>query len=291
MIESYKNLIVWQKAMDLVEEIYRATGQFPKEETYGLSIQMRRAGVSIPSNIAEGSRRKNLPEYLQFLRIAAASAAELETQLLISKRIYNHVECLKSEGLLNEIQKMLYVLLKKLSSKNLKPETLHLKPNAGFTLVELVVAIGVFSLLISIAIGGFIQALRSERQTVALLSANSNASLILEQMAREIRTARTFSTTPGELDFTNAKGEAVAYCLNSATASIERVVSNTCGSGQRLTSRTVAVRTLDFIASGIAPGDLYPPRITIRISLSSTGEAAVQNAVINLQTTVSARNL
>lgn len=291
MIASYKELIVWQKAMDLVERIYRVTSNLPKEEVYGLSIQMRRAVVSIPLNIAEGSRRKDLPEYLHFLRIAATSAAELETQLLIAQRLYGYIDYKKAGRLLEEIQKMLYVLLKNLSLRNLKPKTLNLKPTSGFTLIELVVAIGLFSLLISIAIGGFIQALKSERQTVALLSANSNASLVLEQMAREIRTGTGFSVSSGELHFTNAAGETVAYCLDGATASIERVVNASCGAGQPLTSRGVEVRALTFIVSGINPGDLYPPRITVEMALSPKNEPGVQNSVINLQTTVSARNL
>lgn len=78
---------------------------------------MRRAAVSIPSNIAEGQKRKNLAEYLQFLRIANGSAAELETQIIIGKRLYPKVDFSKVESLLEEIQKMLSVLLKKLELK------------------------------------------------------------------------------------------------------------------------------------------------------------------------------
>lgn len=121
MLESYKNLTVWQKSIDLVQEIYELSGQFPTEEKYGLAIQMRRAVVSIPSNIAEGSRRKDLPEYLQFLRVSNASAAELETQIIISKRIYPNLGYNKVEGLLDEIQKMLSVLISKLGNKSVKP--------------------------------------------------------------------------------------------------------------------------------------------------------------------------
>src|SRR3989344_7373326 len=87
-LKSYKELVVWQKSIELVLETSSVTKQFPKEEIYGLAIQMRRAAVSISSNIAEGSRRKDLPEYTHFLRIADASSAELETQIIISKRLY-----------------------------------------------------------------------------------------------------------------------------------------------------------------------------------------------------------
>ena len=81
MIHSYKNLLVWQRSMDLVVAIYGLTKKFPKEEIYGLTSQMRRASVSIPSNIAEGRFRGTRKDYLQFLRIAYSSGAELETQM------------------------------------------------------------------------------------------------------------------------------------------------------------------------------------------------------------------
>ena len=87
MISSYKNLHVWQKGMKLCEDIYLVTKQFPTTEMYGLISQIRRCCVSIPSNIAEGNARGSKLEYKHFLSIAFASAAELETQLILSKRI------------------------------------------------------------------------------------------------------------------------------------------------------------------------------------------------------------
>ncbi len=120
MLNSYKELIVWQKSVLLVEKIYLLTAHFPKNEEYGLAIQMRRAAVSIPSNIAEGSRRKDTPEFLQFLRIADASSAELETQLIITKRIYTRLDLDEENSLLQEIQKMLYALMRRLATKKRK---------------------------------------------------------------------------------------------------------------------------------------------------------------------------
>jgi len=116
-LQSYKELIVWQKSIDLVEEIYILTKQYPKEEIYGLNNQSRRAVVSIPSNIAEGQRRKDLPEFLYFLRIADASSAELETQIIIAKRLYPNLNYVKVDSLLGEVQKMLNVLMQKLKEK------------------------------------------------------------------------------------------------------------------------------------------------------------------------------
>lgn len=88
-IESFKQLVVWQKSIALVKHIYQITNQFPREELYGLVSQMRRAAVAIPSNIAEGKKRKTKKDFVQFLRIADGSAAELETQIIISKELYS----------------------------------------------------------------------------------------------------------------------------------------------------------------------------------------------------------
>ncbi|MGL4620709.1 four helix bundle protein [Chroococcidiopsis sp.] len=87
LIQSYRDLRVWQEAMNLAEACYRTTKAFPKEELYGMTSQIRRAAVSIPANIAEGYGRKNRGEYIQFLYIAQGSLKELETHLLIAQRV------------------------------------------------------------------------------------------------------------------------------------------------------------------------------------------------------------
>ena len=83
-IESHKDLIVWQKAIKLASRVYAASRKLPHEERYGLSSQIRRAAISIPSNIAEGAARKSRAEFLQFLHIARGSLSELETQMMIA---------------------------------------------------------------------------------------------------------------------------------------------------------------------------------------------------------------
>jgi len=85
MKKSHHRLEAWQQALELVKTVYSITSQFPKTEIYGLTSQMRRAAVSIPSNIAEGAARETTPEFLRFLYIARGSLAELETQILIAK--------------------------------------------------------------------------------------------------------------------------------------------------------------------------------------------------------------
>jgi four helix bundle protein len=115
-IRSFRDLRVWQKGIELVGEIYRITEKFPKEETYGLSSQMRRAAVSVPSNIAEGFRRKHVKEHKQFLNISLGSCAELETLIVISKNL-KHVDADQERALcemLNHICGMIVNLDKKL---------------------------------------------------------------------------------------------------------------------------------------------------------------------------------
>lgn len=115
-VKSYQDLIVWQKSMDLVERVYRMTTVFPRDEVYGLSSQIRRAAVSIPSNIAEGQARKSTAEFLHFLSIAQGSRAEVETQTLIAQRLGyvtpNQIKEILS--LLEEISRMLNTLRSKL---------------------------------------------------------------------------------------------------------------------------------------------------------------------------------
>lgn len=116
-LESFKQLTVWQRAMELVKETYLVTGHFPRSELYGLVNQMRRSAVSIPSNIAEGEKRKTTKDFLLFLRMADGSAAELETQVLIAKSLYTDINFFRQENLLTEVQKMLNAIIKKLEAK------------------------------------------------------------------------------------------------------------------------------------------------------------------------------
>lgn len=108
-MKDYKQWIVWQKSMLLVEEVYKATKEFPPQEVYGLSSQVQRSAVSIPSNIAEGYARISKRDQANFYRIAFASARELETQLEIARRLkyIPESEFLKKEALLIEVIKLL----------------------------------------------------------------------------------------------------------------------------------------------------------------------------------------
>ncbi len=112
---SYKELNVWQKSIILVDEIYKLTRELPKEEMFGLVSQMRRAAISIPSNIAEGYRRNHTAEYRQFLAISFGSASELETQLIITSRQYSQVNTKIAEQILEEVLRMLNSMMSKIN--------------------------------------------------------------------------------------------------------------------------------------------------------------------------------
>ncbi len=116
-IESYRNLIVWQKSMDLVIAVYQMTSCYPKSELFGLVSQSRRCAVSIPSNIAEGRTRGTRKDFRQFLIIALASGAELETQIEIAHKLgfCDEQSYAKVVSLAIEVMKMLNVIIKKLT--------------------------------------------------------------------------------------------------------------------------------------------------------------------------------
>jgi four helix bundle protein len=115
-MHKYKELKVWQKARDLVKFIYKLTKKYPKEEIYSLTSQVRRAAVSIPSNIAEGAGHFSDKEFSRFLEIAYASSCELDTQVILSfdLNFINEVELSESNNRIDELQKMISGLIKSL---------------------------------------------------------------------------------------------------------------------------------------------------------------------------------
>lgn len=122
-IKSHKDLIVWQKAVVLVVSIYKLTESFPKSEMFGLVSQMRRAAVSIPSNIAEGKGRGTRKDFAQFLITARGSGAELETQLLVAGKL-GYVSNVDLDAILKELTEVMMMLNSLISKlKNLVPNT------------------------------------------------------------------------------------------------------------------------------------------------------------------------
>ena len=119
-LQKYEDLIVWQKSMDLVVEIYKLVKLLPNDELHALSDQMKRASVSIPSNIAEGQERSTTKDFVKFLYIAKGSKGELETHLLICTRLLylTQAQIAIAHNLLQEIGKMLNSLIYKLNSSH-----------------------------------------------------------------------------------------------------------------------------------------------------------------------------
>jgi four helix bundle protein len=115
-VRNYRDLIVWQKGMDLADHVYSLSRRFPREEVYGLTSQIRRCAVSIPSNIAEGHARQSTAEYRNFISIAQGSLAELETQLLLAIRFtyLSEADTNSTLSLATEVSKMLRSLRQKL---------------------------------------------------------------------------------------------------------------------------------------------------------------------------------
>ncbi len=173
------------------------------------------------------------------------------------------------------------------------------KNRRGFTLLELMVAMGIFSVVMLIATDGFIVSLRTERQSANFSFINSNLSTVIEQMAKEIRTGRDFCTNGvscaslSQLSFVNAYNETITYCLKNASIkkNIEVDKNNIgadCSSGQEITGENVSVQYLNFRISGQENNDGFPPRVTIRIGANSKNKSA-SFYVVNFQTTVSSR--
>lgn len=157
----------------------------------------------------------------------------------------------------------------------------------GFTLVELLVAMALFSIAISVAVGGFVRALRTQRQLIALIAANSNASLAIEEIAREMRTGYDFACAGSlspceELQFTSASGEAVRY--RTVDGALER---GTGASFQRMTAENVFIQDLWFSLND--NNGRNPPLITVTLGVSGRGRDAGAS-VTTLQTSVSSRN-
>jgi len=187
----------------------------------------------------------------------------------------------------------------------------------AFTLIELLVAIGVFSILVAIGVGGFVNALHTQRQIAGFIAAQSNASVALEQMAREMRTGFLFCHDPGDpnpnatcfpsctvtnvsgltsvwtcngiMDFYNVSNENVDYALQNG----ELARSVTGASGYTpITGSNIKVTSLVFTLFGSIEGDNWNPRVTISLGVSpSSSDPALASDVLHLQTTVSARQI
>lgn len=169
---------------------------------------------------------------------------------------------------------------------------------AGFTLIEMMVSMTLFAVVIAVTAGGFVQALRTQRQTMALMAANDAMSFTVEQMSREIRTGSNFAVPSNghKLTFTSSKGQGIAYCFRDSTDSanpdsVGRTIVSSgvadCQQAKTVSADTVRVRSLNF---NLLNEPNFPPRITILFAVSPKNEIGVKDSIYRLQTTVSARN-
>ncbi len=174
----------------------------------------------------------------------------------------------------------------------------HFASQEGYLLIELLVALTLFSVIILIAVGSFVNALKTQRQITALAGAENNLDTVLEQMAREIRTGSSFNINPNNssnygtyqfLAFTGAQGNRIKYYLQGAT--LEKRDSN-INDGQPLdiTGGNVNVQYFNVVLFGNDTGDQWNPRVTITLGIQPK-ETSLKEDVLNLETTVSARHL
>lgn len=209
-----------------------------------------------------------MKRYLQITNLEIGLVVNFRDEYLKPRRVLNSVK--------NKSKKIFVDLDKKFVASD---------RSKGFTIVELLVSMSLFSIIVGIASGVFIQSMRTQRAVVALSAAVSNAQLTIEQMAREIRIGENFSLSGGELNFTNAKGESIIYRLGAEK--IERGVNGNFGP---LTAENVSVKNLGFVLSGNLPDDGRPPKITLIMQIGTKG-SQVENSMINLQVSVSSRVL
>lgn len=204
------------------------------------------------------------------------------------------------------------------------------KNKKGFTLIELLITVGLFAVIVTIAVGGFTNAIHTQREVSSLIASESNVSLALEQMARQIRTGYLFCTIPGNtqattgnnapyeadpdcgcqlssvsdpsapadawtcnaLDFYDANGNEIVYLLQNGALVESSTADIAQGGPQSVTGNDVTVKYLNFQLFGQVEGDNWPPRVTISIGIApSSTDSAISSDVFNLETTVSSRNI
>ena len=199
-IKSYRDLEVWQKAMDLTMECYKVTKEFPKSETYGMCNQIQRAAVSIPANIAEGRGRQYTKEFRQHLSIAYGSLMELETHILLAERL-GYIDVEESKPLMSktaELGRMINGLQRSLKNRSqgeenknrpLTPEPRNPNPEKGFSLVELLISMVIATV---VGLAGFVIFSTSNwtyKVQEDIAEAQQNVRVAMDRIAKDIRLA------------------------------------------------------------------------------------------------------
>ncbi len=287
-IKSFSDLEVWQEAHKLVLLIYKATKDFPKEEVFGLVSQMRRAAVSITSNIAEGFSRYSYKEKINFYSISRGSLTELENQLLISK----DVGYINGDNF-NIIMEQLIVTHKLLNAfiRSTKlPNSKFQIPNStkGFTVIELIVSMSLFVIISGIIVGSFITATRTQRAIISLIEARDNMGIAMEQMAREVRLGTNFDVNLSNaigngISFYDLNGDQISYIFDENNGVLLRQKNSEAP--LPITSNDLTIK--NFRSSYISYFGV--PRITVSFSVIPKDSNLKDNFSFNIQTTISGR--
>jgi len=278
-------------------ETQNKLGRFCREKQYADAFENKlkenKINFEREASIEIENRKSNFVDFIIENRLLV----DFKAKPFIEKEDYNqmkrYLEASKLElGLIVNFRSRYLKPKRVLNSKYLghSDKFVALNRANAFTTIELLVAMTIFVIIVSLATGSFIVAMRSQRAMVNLMAVTDNASLAIEQMAREIRTGYEFcvganaNCAEQQLVFTNYLGEQVIYRLDS-----NRLERNS----QPLTATNVSIETLKFIVSGNQTGDDQATRVTIvlKVAVPQTGPIGVRGVFTNLQTTVSARNL
>ncbi|MBI5147852.1 MAG: four helix bundle protein [Parcubacteria group bacterium] len=244
-LKSFKDLKVWQKAADLATLVYKTTEKFPRSELYGITNQMRRAAVSISSNLAEGFKRIYPREKSQFYNIAYSSISELESQVEISKKLgfLSENDYQKLLLAVTEVSKMTDGLIKSLNSKSY-----ILNSSRGFSLLELLIYVAVLAIVTVIVSGFFLAINKGRGQVDARTEVNQNIRFALSAIERDLSAASSV-TVPATTGATSSVltlisgGNTVTY----ATTTLNRLQRTVNSLSEVIVSERVKIDSLSFV--------------------------------------------
>ncbi|MDD3102405.1 MAG: four helix bundle protein [Patescibacteria group bacterium] len=239
IIKSFTDLMVWQESHKLILLIYKITKKFPKEELFGLTNQMRRAGVSITSNIAEGFSRQSFKEKLQFYYMALGSLTEVQNQFLIAKdlKYLDQIEFREAIGQITSVHKLLNAFIKKskliLSSNPNSKFQIPNSSNKGFTLIELLISLSILVVVILSAVGIYINIIGTRSKSLGQLNLQEDGQYIMSLIVKDIRANKIDYDEYGDSD------EKDCGIINVSTLKV----------GDNTSSRVAKLCLLDFSAT------------------------------------------
>ncbi len=275
-MKSFKDLNVWQKSVDLAVFVYKITEKFPNSEIYGITNQMRRAVISISSNLAEGFKRVHKKEKLQFYNIAYGSVAELESQAEVSKKLNFLSEKDYQILMLNitEISKMVNGLVKSLNSKSY-----ILNSNTGFTLIELLITVAIVGVISIIGVVNFLG--YRQRQDVNL-TAQEIISVLREAQNKSI-SQEASSTASQTATSTEQWGVFFQNATSTADLDYYDLFWGASYSESNISSRKTLRSSVQFDTplTGIATSTVFNPMTGLPVASTTIKISLISNASIS----------